>query len=189
MTTEPRKPIFGFLWPSADPDAPVDAAYVQVRRVRVAPRGPIRIGALVLASLVLTTLTGTQILAAMSTGPTVLTVAGAALSASLLFVVLRGWVVGTFVNDHGVTIETTWRRITVPWDEVAAVECVDARAPLVGLPVRVPARRSRVVARDGRAIPTHVYTTSPDLWLRPEAFDMARLRLEQWAPHLPEPPA
>jgi hypothetical protein len=29
-------------------------------------------------------------------------------------------------------------------------------------------------------LPTHVYGCSPDLWLRGEAFDMARLRLERW---------
>jgi hypothetical protein len=33
---------------------------------------------------------------------------------------------------------------------------------------------------DGRDLPTHVYESSPDLWLRPEAFDMARIRLDQW---------
>jgi hypothetical protein len=32
----------------------------------------------------------------------------------------------------------------------------------------------------GRRLGTHVYTASPDLWLRPEAFDMASLRLERW---------
>ncbi len=182
MTDEPRKPIFGFLWPSADPDAPVDAAYVQVRRVRVTARGPIRIVALVVASIVLISVTGTQILAAMTTGPSVLTVAGAAVSASVLFVVLRGWVVGTFVNDHGVSVETTWRRVTTPWAEVASVACVDTRTPFLGLPLRVSGQRSCIVTTDGRTIRTHVYSTSPDLWLRPEAFDMARIRLEQWLP-------
>jgi len=46
--------------------------------------------------------------------------------------------------------------------------------------VRARGRRTTVILTDGRRQATHVYTTSPDLWLRPEAFDMASLRLERW---------
>ena len=54
---EPRKPIFGFLWPRPDPNAPVDGDYRQVRRVRVSPRGPIRLAGLV--ALAVATVIGT----------------------------------------------------------------------------------------------------------------------------------
>ena len=38
-----------------------------------------------------------------------------------------------------------------------------------------------VTTTDGTTVATHVYGCSPDLWLRPEALDMAGLRLERWS--------
>ena len=58
----PRKPIFGFLWPRPDPNAPVDEAYRQVRGVRVAPRGPIRLTALVIATLLTISAMGSMLM-------------------------------------------------------------------------------------------------------------------------------
>ena len=60
---EPRKPIFGFLWPKPDPDAPVDEAYRQVRRVRITPRGPIRLVTLLLGSVLLTIVAASVVMA------------------------------------------------------------------------------------------------------------------------------
>lgn len=180
--SEPRKPIFGFLWPTPDPDAPVDDAYRQVRRVRVTGRGPIRIVALVLGTGLLVTTTGTLILTALTTSFALATVLGSALSASVLVLILRGWVVGTYINDDGISIDTTWRRVVLPWGEVSGIETGVSRCPFLGLPLPARAERSAVRTRDGRLLPTHVYATSPDLWLRPEARDMARLRLGHWLP-------
>ena len=180
--SEPRKPIFGFLWPSPDPDAPVDGAYRQVRRVRVTGRGPIRIAVLVAGTAVLVVTTGTLMLAAVTTSLTPVTVLGSAISASALVLILRGWVVGTFVNDDGISIDTTWRRTALPWTDVEGIETAPEPCPFLGLPLRVRAERSAVRTVDGRVLPTHVYATSPDLWLRPEALDIARLRLEHWLP-------
>jgi hypothetical protein len=177
----PRKPIFGFLWPKPDPNAPVDDAYRQERLVRIAPRGPIRIAALLGGSVLTTVATGSIVMAGLTTALSPVTFIGAAVCACALVVVLRGWVVGTFVTDRGVTVESLWRRQVVPWDAVRAIEVRDQRSPLLGLPVRVPARRSVLALADGRTVATHLYSTSPDLWLRPEAFDIARLRLERWA--------
>lgn len=178
--TPPRKPIFGFLWPRPDPDAPVDAAYRQVRKVRITPRGPVRLAVLIVGSVGLTLATTSAILSGVVTGFSFATVIGAAVSASALALVLRGWVVGTFVTDVAVTVETTWRQSVVPWTAVRSVATEPARMPVLGLPIRVPGRRTVIHLGDGRVLPTHVYTASPDLWLRPEAFDMASLRLERW---------
>ena len=180
--TEPRKPIFGFLWPRPDPHAPVDGAYRQVRLVRVAARGPIRLAVLILGAIMTTMTTGTVVMATLTTSFSVTTVLGAAICASAIFLLLRGWVVGTFVTDQGVTVDSTWRRETIPWSEIRSAALREQRSPFLGLPVRVPARRSVLVLADGRSVATHVYSTSPDLWLRPEALDMARLRLERWIP-------
>lgn len=178
--TEPRKPIFGFLWPKPDPDAPVDGAYRQVRRVRITPRGPIRLALLLGGSTVVAMAGASLMMAALTTAVSATTVIGGALVATAIALILRGWVVGTYVNDEGVTVETTWRRTRVPWTAVRAVTIEPGTAPLLGLPLPFPSRRSVVTTTDGVVLPTHVYACSPDLWLRDEAFDMASLRLERW---------
>jgi len=178
--TEPRKPIFGFLWPKPDPNAPVDGAYRQVRRVRITPRGPIRIAALILGAILLTILTGTSIVASASAGLSPITLLVSAVCASLLVLVLRGWVVGTYVTDAGISVETTWRHSVVPWSEVASISTATQRCPFLGLPLPLTADRSVIEVSDGRRIATHVYATSPDLWLRPEAYDIAVDRMATW---------
>lgn len=177
---EPRKPIFGFLWPKPDPDAPLDGDYRQVRKVRVTPRGPLRVAGLVIATAIMVTTTGSFMLAAVTAGLSPTTLIGAALTATLLVAILRGWVVGTYVTDDGISVDRTWSRDVILWGDVVGVECPSERVPLLGLPLRVPGQRSAIRLAGGRRIPTHVYTASPDLWLRPEAFDMARIRLERW---------
>jgi hypothetical protein len=107
-------------------------------------------------------------------------VVGGALVASAIVLILRGWVVGTYVSDDGLTVETTWRRASIPWPSVREVTSEACRAPFLGLPVRVATTRSIVTTTDGATVATHVYGCSPDLWLRPEALDMAGLRLERW---------
>lgn len=174
-----RKPIFGFLWPKPDPHAPVDGAYRQVRPVRVSRRGPVRVIALTLLALAVAATTGTVLGAGLSAGFSWLVVGGAALVATGLALMLRGWVVGTAVTDDALVVETVWRRRVVPWTEIVALDQVAGSCPLLGTPL--PVRGTRVVARthDG-AIPTHVYTTSPDYLGRAEAWDMAVLRLQRW---------
>lgn len=178
--TEPRKPIFGFLWPKPDPDAPVDAAYRQVRRVRITPRGPIRLATLLIGSAVVAMAGASLMMAALTTVTSATTVIGGALVATAIVLILRGWVVGTYVSDDAVTVETTWRRTTVPWTAVRSVSTEPCRAPFLGLPLPMASTRSVVTTTDGATLPTHVYSCSPDLWLRAEAFDMASLRLERW---------
>jgi len=177
---EPRKPLFGFLWPKPDPNAPLDDAFRQVRKVRITPRGPLRIAALVVATAGMVTTTGSFMLAAVTAGLSPTTLIGAALTATLLVAILRGWVVGTYVTDEGVSIDRTWVRHAIRWEDVAGVDCREQASPFLGLPLRTPSMRSSLLLVDGRVVPTHVYATSPDLWLRPEAFDMARIRLERW---------
>ncbi len=176
--SEPRKPIFGFLWRTYD--GPVDEAYRQERFVRVCNRGPWRVLGLVLLTLVTVAWLGATTMAALADGVSVASVAGTAVAATMLVLVLRGWVVGTYVNDAGVRIERTWGRRHVPWTDVDRIDERAQSVPLLGAVLPVPGRRCIVRTRSGSAVPTHVYTASPDLWLRPEAYDAARLRLDRW---------
>jgi hypothetical protein len=176
--TQERKPVFGFLWP--EHSGPVDADFHQVRRSRVTGRGPWRVVGLSVLSAGTVAVLGAALMAALSTGISLGSAVGAALAATLLLLTLRAWVVGTYVTDAGLSVERTWRRTSVPWDEVDAVVEEEGHQPLLGSPVPVPGQRCFVVLTDGTRLPTHVYTSSPDLWLRPEAYDMARLRLDRW---------
>lgn len=177
---EPRKPIFGFLWARPDPLAPLDSDYTQVRAVRIPSRGLVRVATLSVGSAIVTVLTAVALLAAIASGLSVPTVVGAAIAATGLFLVLRGWVVGTYVTDSQVIVETTFRRITTPWPDVLSLDDVVVPCPFLGVRFGVHARRIVIVTQDGHRIPTHLYATSPDCWLRPEAFDMAVLRLGRW---------
>jgi hypothetical protein len=178
--TEPRKPIFGFLWAKPDPNAPVDSAYRQVRPVRITGRGPVRVLMLVTATALTVALAGSTVTAALDTRALLPTLLGAAVTATAIALVLRGWVVGTYVSDDAIRVETTVRRREVPWTSIGPTLTMDMPSPLLGLPWHVDAQRCVLRLVDGTTLATHVYTSSPDLWLRPEAFDMARLRLERW---------
>lgn len=178
--TEPRKPIFGFLWPKPDPDAPVDAAFRQVRKVRIPGRGVLRVVVMFVATVLTVSLIGSALMSGLAVPSLPAVIIGAAISATALVLVLRGWIVGTFVTDAVVSIDNTWRRTTLPWSEVRAIEVAAARVPLLGLPIPVRGQRCIVCAHDGRRIPTHIYTASPDVLFSAEAFDIARLRLVHW---------
>ena len=179
--SEPRKPVFGFLWPRPDPHAPVDGDFRQTRPVRICTRGPMRLLALVACTVLVTMATATAVMAAAGSGLSAYTVVGGAIAASGLFVLLRGWVVGTYVTDDAVIIETTFHRRSMRWADLTALRVIEQRCPLLGTPLRV--RSARVIVVDGarRSFGTHVYASSPDLWLRPEAFDIAVLRIERWS--------
>lgn len=179
--SEPRKPIFGFLWPAPDPNAPTDGDYRQTRLVRVCPRGIVRIVALLAFTLATIAFVGSAVLAALSTRELLPALVSAAVGATLIVIMLRGWVVGTYVNDEVLRIETTWRRRTIPIG--SARGCVEETgAPLLGLPLPTRARRVHVRLADGTSRPTHVYASSPDLWPSGEAYEIARDRLTRWLP-------
>jgi hypothetical protein len=179
--SEPRKPVFGFLWAKPDPDAPVDAAYHQVRPVRVMPRGPVRVVVLVFATAATVVFLATALIAALIAPALPAVLVSAAVAASACFLILRGWVVGTFVSDEAVRIESLFGRDEVPWSLIEAVACRPEPGPFLGIPLPIHGDRVSLALADGRRLGTHVYAASPDLWLRHEAFDMARLRLENWA--------
>ena len=179
--TEPRKPIFGFLWPRPDPSAPVDGAVHQVRPIRVSPRGPIRLVVLFVGTVFTVLFIATSVMAAVVAPYPPAVIVSAVIGATACFLILRGWVVGTFVSDQALRVETVLSRAEVPWSRVATMDTRASAGPFLGLPLPVSGHRVFATLEDGTRVGTHVYTGSPDLWLRPEAFDVARLRLENWS--------
>jgi hypothetical protein len=176
----PQRPIFGFLWPRPDPHAPLDAAAVQQRLVRVAPRGPVRILTLIIATLLSVFSTSAAVMTALSAPMSGAALLASAVAATALYISLRGWVLGTYVNDHGIVLDTLVRRVRIPWNEVSEVHRAREPVPLLGMPLRTSGLRISIETTRGERFGTHVYTSSPDLVGRPDAFDMATDRLENW---------
>ncbi len=172
-----RRPVFWFLWP-APPPGPVDDDAEQVRWIRVCSRGPWRWGFLIAFTVLVTTVLAAAVSAAL-VSPGILTVVLTLVVALPLVALLaRAWVAGTYVCDRGIKVSGVLITDVVPWDQVIAVR-VDGRSRILGLPL--PAGGERVVLDTStRVVGTHVESRSPDLWLRPEAWDAARDRLFTW---------
>lgn len=160
---EPRKPIFGFLWPT--PDERVDDAAVQEKLIRIPARGIARILLLSLTSLACVMITAGAVVAAIGTHVLVL-IPTAALLATFWVLVLRAWSVGTFVNDRGIIIVGLLRTQAARWIDITHVLEADDRV--------------QVRLRDGRLLDTHVSRRSLDLLGSAEGYDIARLALQRW---------
>jgi hypothetical protein len=158
-----QRPIFGFLWPARA--QPLDGDAEQRRLIRLNGRGPLRLLLLFVATLGTAALVGTVLLAASSVG-WVLVLMSAFVCASALVLLLRGWVVGTYVNDDGFAIQRLFGADVGVWRHVSQVQ---ARNGIWFIHLL-----------DGTALPTHVSTRNLDLLGRPQAFDMAGLRLQRW---------
>lgn len=177
----PQRPLFSFLWPSPDPHAPVNGHYRQTRLVRITPRGPLRLLILGVGTIVTVFLLTAALLTAIESPLSAATFVAAGVAATCVAVVLRGWVVGTFVNDDGIVMDTLLRRTSISWTSVAAVACLEDGARLLGTHLRVPGRRIVLITTSGQTHETHLSSASLDLLWRREAFSIAQERLENWA--------
>ena len=163
-----RRPVFWFLWPKIN--GPVDSEYRQVRLLRIPARGPWRLVMLIGATWGLVIGSAALLLAA-STAPLPLLFAIGATLATAVLALLRGWVVGTYVNDEGYAI----RRIS----------CTNSGRWEAGNRVSIIGSTAFIIRRDGSLVATHISSRSLDLWLRPVAFGASVDLLERWACHKP----
>lgn len=172
-----QRPIFGFLWPAARA-VPQDDDAVQLTWVRVPPRGPWRLVLLLAATALLITV-GAAMISALFAAPSLvgLIVSAAVLVASVMLLG-RAWAVGTSVSDAGIKISRLRTTTVVPWTRVRGIDAVDG-SRLLGLPAHMSGSHV-VVATADDTISTHVASASPDLWLRPQAYDAAVSTLRTW---------
>lgn len=181
-----RRPIFWFLWPASAP-GPLDADAEQVRWIRVCGRGPWRWACLIACTGIVATLVSAAFAAALSQGGVVAVAFGLviaiAIAAPLIALLARGWVAGTYVNDRGIKVSRVLVTDVLSWSTVTDITTLPASRWL-GLPFRVSGQRIvlRVVPIENASdiVVTHIDTASPDLWLRPQAFDAAADRLRTW---------
>ena len=164
MTKDPHRPIFGFLWPPKQ--TKVDGDFQQIRLIRIPARGPWRLILLVGASLLIVMFAGVAIMAVAGADILPVLATGAVL-ASAVVILLRGWSIGTYVNDDTMIIRRMFSSAACRWSNVARVEC---------------SRRALVLYLvDGSMIVTSIRANSLDTWLRPSAYDAAMIAFENWA--------
>lgn len=126
MTSSPRKPLFGFIF---TPKPPTPGAG-QVSWLRIPARGPWRLTVLITATLTLASVLGTALLSLAATRtPQGVLIGALALLAMIpiVFLVSRGWVTGTYVNDSGVRVVRIWRSDFAPWPIVTGIGITSTR--------------------------------------------------------------
>jgi hypothetical protein len=168
-----RKPIFGSVWryPEADPQ----------RLQRVGRRGFLRLAVLVPLTLSLVSLLAISIVYA-TTG---ISLAEAMIIgfflASGTVIVLRGWMLGTFVNGNGFKIVTLLNTISGLWKQHYLVETQSTLWRLAGVPIGIKSQRVVLISNHGRQIHTHIYIGSVDGIFTNERFDVLFQLLRRWS--------
>ena len=159
MNEEPPPAVFRTLWP---PEQASNAPSSH-RLSRLPSRGPWQILLLLAATGLVLTLLPSAILAAMSLGEPLPAVSTGLMSAGALSLLMRAWVRGTYVNEQGYLVRRLLNSQRGRWIDV----------------VEVHQERGRLVLKrvDARNVATQVGPRTLDTLLRPEAADMAVLRL------------
>ncbi len=168
-----RKPIFGFVWRYSETDPQ--------RLQRVGRRGFLRLAVLVPITLLLFSLLAISIVYA-TTGISLseATIIGFFL-ASATVLVLRGWMLGTFVNGNGFKIVTLLNTFSGQWKHHYEVEAKPTTWKIVGVPIGVSSQRVVVISNDERQIGTHIYIGSVDGIFSREKFDILFRLLQRWS--------
>jgi hypothetical protein len=168
-----RKPIFGAVWryPETDPQ----------RLQRVGRRGFLRLAVLVPLTLSLVSLLAISI-AYAATG---ISLAEAMIIgfflATATVLVLRGWMLGTFVNGNGFKIVTLLKTTSGLWKQRYRVESRSTLWRLAGIPIGIRSEGVVLISDQGREIPTHVYIGSVDTIFTRERLDVLFQLLRRWS--------
>jgi hypothetical protein len=177
-----RRPVFWFIWPASEP-GPVDSDAVQTRWTRVCGRGPWRWAFLIAFSLVVVGVVAAAISVVLSQPDVVTVLLGTIIVVPLTALLARAWVAGTYVSDRGVKVSRILVTEALPWSAVSDVVKLPGSRWL-GTPLRVAGQRIAVCVTEdpgpSSTIRTDIESASPDLWLRPQAFDAAADRLRTW---------
>jgi hypothetical protein len=168
-----RKPIFGSVWryPEADPQ----------RLQRVGRRGLLRLAVLVPMTLLLVSLLSISIVYA-TTGISLseAIIIGFFLACTTLLI-LRGWMLGTFINGNGFKIVTLFNTISGHWKHDFQVETKSTLWKLAGVPIGIRSQRVVFLSSSGREIHTHIYFGSVDGIYTRERFDVLFGLLHRWS--------
>lgn len=170
-----RKPIFGFLW-SRDQVTPVD----QLRFIRIKPRGLLRISILALSTLLLLALTSITFVYLSATRNFLEAITFSVMAATLWVVVLRGWTLGTYVNDHGLKVITLLTTRRISWEFVQDVRINKRMWTVAGIPLGIRTVGITVDTADGRSLDTHVFVGSIDGPYRTDSLPETNSLIRRW---------
>ena len=123
MTPEARKPLFGFIFAPK----PATPGAGQVSWLRIPARGPWRLTVLIISTLFLASVLGTALLSLAATRNlegVVIEVLTLLAMVPIVFLVARGWVTGTYVNDSGVRVVRIKRSDFAPWSIVTGIDVI-----------------------------------------------------------------
>lgn len=163
MPAPDRSPLISW-WPRPAEPVPADELASQDRLIRIPGRGPARLAVLVFLTLTWAA-TGSAMLLASVTSQLPTVIATAAVLATASVVVMRAWVLGTYVNDHGYVVRRCWRTCRGSWSEVVQIDASNDRVILVGSSGRVP---------------THLHRWSVDILGSTERLQAATDQLRRW---------
>lgn len=105
--------------------------------IRVPSRGWARLAFLLVTSVGLVTLAGSALLAGLGAGLVIAFLNSSAIASATL-ALLRGWTVGTYVNDAGFVIRRFWSTRSGPWTAVSDLAFDHDRVLLVLAGERIP---------------------------------------------------
>lgn len=168
-----RKPIFGAVWRYPEADLQ--------RLQRVGRRGVLRLIILIPLTLLVVSLLAISIVYATS---------GISFSEAILIgfvlatgtvLVLRGWMLGTFVNENGFKIVTLLRSTSGLWKNEYEVETRPTGWKMAGIPIGITSRRVLFITSSGGELKTHVYLGSVDGIFTFERFDVLFQLLRRWS--------
>ncbi len=168
-----RKPIFGAVWRYPEPDPR--------RLLRVGRRGLLRLAVLVPLTLTLVSLLAISIVYATSGISLSEAILIGFVLACLTILVLRGWMLGTFVNGNGFKIVTLLNTRSGLWKHDYGVETRAATWKLLGIPIGIKSQRVVLIPPTGTEIETHVYLGSVDAVFTHERFDVLFQLLRRWS--------
>jgi hypothetical protein len=165
-----RRQYFAWVWPKSDP-GPLDRDAVQHRWTRLAPRGSLALLALIICSAALACCAAPAALVILTSAsePVRFAVALGLLGvpiAAALWLLLRAWGAGTYVNDAGVKIAGVVRTTIAPWSDVLRIRRGDS---------------SVVLTLRDRGDVTALNAAHPGWWGRADDFDIAALALQRWS--------
>jgi hypothetical protein len=170
-----RKPIFNFVWVR-----PLSTPSEQVRYVRVGHRGIIRLSVLTVGTLALTAFASITIAYLVSTRDPLTSIFLAAILATLAVGIFRGWILGTYVNDHGIKIIRMVTTDAIPWTFIRGIETATTVWRAVGIPLGLATSRVVIRQLDDSIKETHIYLGSIDGIMSASRLSMLESLINRW---------
>lgn len=168
-----RKPIFGAIWRYPE----VDLQRLQ----RVGRRGILRLAVLVPLTLTVVSLLAISVVYATSGIPLSEAILIGFVLASVTVLVLRGWMLGTFVNANGFKVVRLLQTQSGHWKDDYSVQTLRTTWRPLGIPIGITSQRVVLIPPNGAQIDTHVYIGSVDAVFTRERFDILFQLLRRWS--------